>query len=562
MTNPNAQFRYVETAMRASDSRLGPNLGIPHIDRHHLPSFYIVAFIVFVGDSSRGILFPVLFSRCSFLGGGAVELGYLVATFSLGRLLMTTPIGYFCDMYRHRAALMITSAMLVLGAVLWANAGTLPLLFLAQFVIGVGSGSLGITRSFVVEQCPVERRTQLLSLLTALQYAGFTCSPFIGSGLSALAPADTYWYFSLPAYFVGLLSLYACVALYVIFRDISIEEEAGPRLPTQKAAGGPGAGVSIELVKPMPEVGGSDAKKEDKEVVPSRDVEEVTNPLLAMARVPAVEEAGKPPGIGPAATAADTKDAAAPTLSDASIVMLIMILLNITTKGSIAVFETLGAQLLAVYYSISSLNLGVIVSAAGAVGVVNLLLFKDVWCAYFTDVQLIQGGIFLMCVSILLILAYGGERPDVSTFLSGFILIYAVGYPIAHTACLGAFAKIQKSGRQATLMGLFATAGSLARIVLPIASSYLYVNVSYNGPFSLVLLLLTLSLLGIKAARVRIAEIVHEAIVEEAWKWRYVKLAALCFAVIFALSSFFFAASEAQAEARDQNEWGELDVGN
>ena len=74
--------------------------------------------------------------------------------------------------------------------------------------------------------------------------------------------------------------------------------------------------------------------------------------------------------------------------------------------------------------------------------------------------------------------------------------MYAIGYPIGHTAVLGAFSKIQKSGPQAVLMGWFATAGSLSRIVFPILSGYLDKAVK-NSPFNMVLFVLSLSYMSI-----------------------------------------------------------------
>ena len=91
------------------------------------PSVAIVVFIVFVGDSSRGILFPALWPLCSSLGGmlvdiscvslsltpiyplsnlgTLVDMGYLVAMFSVGRLVAATPFGYYCDRVRHKVTM-------------------------------------------------------------------------------------------------------------------------------------------------------------------------------------------------------------------------------------------------------------------------------------------------------------------------------------------------------------------------------------------------------------------------------------------------------------------------
>ena len=76
-------------------------------------------------------------------------LGYLVATFSVGRLVISTRLGIIADTHGHRAALLLSGIILVAGAALWANSpflGGLAMLFLAQFVLGLGTGSLGVTR--------------------------------------------------------------------------------------------------------------------------------------------------------------------------------------------------------------------------------------------------------------------------------------------------------------------------------------------------------------------------------------------------------------------------------
>ncbi|KAJ1387074.1 major facilitator superfamily domain-containing protein, partial [Ochromonadaceae sp. CCMP2298] len=158
-------------------------------------SLLIVGFVVFLGGCSRGILFPVLWALCHELGGGVLSLGYVVAAFSIGRLVVTVPLGYFCDRYRHRRSLLIASTVLCCGALLWANVfllGHLYWLLAAQLALGIGSGSLGVTRSFVAEQMPPSQRTETMGLMFALQYAGFTVSPIVGSVLSTMGKKIVY----------------------------------------------------------------------------------------------------------------------------------------------------------------------------------------------------------------------------------------------------------------------------------------------------------------------------------------------------------------------------------
>ena len=194
----------------------------------YTPSVMLVCLVIFVGDSSRGILFPVLWNLCQELDGNVVHLGYLVAMFSFGRFVITVPLGYFCDTYRHKSSLLIASTVLVVGAIVWANAfaaKSLTMLYCGQFVMGCGSGSLGVTRSYIVEQVEQKERTKVLAVLTALQYAGFTASPLLGSYLSQFGlRLSPYWVYALPSYFVGFLSMICCVGLLIWFQDIPTKD--------------------------------------------------------------------------------------------------------------------------------------------------------------------------------------------------------------------------------------------------------------------------------------------------------------------------------------------------
>jgi ceroid-lipofuscinosis MFS transporter 7 len=293
------------------------------------PSVLIIAAVTFVGDSSRGVLFPVLWTLCQSLGGNTLQLGLLVSTFSFGRFLVTTPFGYFCDKYRHRITLLISNFLLLLGAICWANAyatKSIGFLYFAQLLMGVGSGTLGVTRSYVVEQTLPKYRTEILAIMTAVQFAGFTVSPFIGSFLSFLGQWNNttthYWEYSLPAYFIALLCLCCCIALFVTFKDIPRDE--------------------VVVV----------AKNPEKKVS---------------------EEAVSIATTGATATAAELNEK-----RDILQLIVIFIFLNITTKGSIAVYETLASQIAYSDYQISSLLLGLTISLSGAFGTLILLNFQVV----------------------------------------------------------------------------------------------------------------------------------------------------------------------------------------
>ena len=334
-------------------------------------SMMTVGAIVFVGDTSRGVLFPLLSTLCTQLGGSVIDLGYLVAMFSIGRLIVTAPFGYLSDRYRHKLPLLISSFILVLGSIIWANAFTtnrISVLYVAQFLLGVGSGSLGVTRSFVVEQCEPKKRTETLALITALQYAGFTVSPIVGSWLHSLGGGTSlYMSFALPSYLIALLALWCLIALLSVFENIP----TAPVVYTHstKIVGSCKADdsrVEVEQVKVTAILPVSSA-----EVVSENKLEDVENK---------VERASS---IGIASN--KPSDSEAQLAQNGMFYVIVgMFLLNISTKGSIAVYETLGAQIGLIDYKMSSVALGALISASGAVGFCQLMLFSRVWKKHFS----------------------------------------------------------------------------------------------------------------------------------------------------------------------------------
>ena len=61
------------------------------------------------------------------------------------------------------------------------NVGRTEFLILSQTILGLGSGTLGVTRAFVAEVTAQRNRTTYMAWITAVQYAGFTMTPFIGA---------------------------------------------------------------------------------------------------------------------------------------------------------------------------------------------------------------------------------------------------------------------------------------------------------------------------------------------------------------------------------------------
>ncbi len=147
-------------------------------------SFKINCFIVFLCDMARGVFFPCMWELVQMLGGDQILLGYVIASFSFGRMLVLPLFGKWSTTRGYRWTLLMSISILFFGSILFGFVLTIRsqwFLLLANAVIGVGSGTLGVTVAYASDVTPKRKRTSYMAWVTAVQYAGTTATPFLGS---------------------------------------------------------------------------------------------------------------------------------------------------------------------------------------------------------------------------------------------------------------------------------------------------------------------------------------------------------------------------------------------
>ncbi|KAH8096499.1 major facilitator superfamily-like protein [Aureococcus anophagefferens] len=174
------------------------------------------------------------------------------------------------------------------------------------------------------------------------------------------------------------------------------------------------------------------------------------------------------------------------------------LVLNVVTKGSIGCYETLGVSYAQAELGLPGPVVGYYVSASGLVGVLFLLSFRPLG-RLFDDVELVLYGIAVMVASCALMVrpvaAALGGGDAFQVWLTALFAMYAVGYPVGHTAVIGWFSKAMGRRPQGMLMGLFASAGSLARIVFPVCTGLVAVSFGSDAVFATLAALLGATLL-------------------------------------------------------------------
>ena len=381
-----------------------PTLSTCTSSKSEIISLISILFCTFIADTTRGILFPTLWLNVQQHGGSKSSQGLAVAAFSFGRIIASPIFGYWCEFYGFRSVLISCNILIFVGCISYGHASSIEALILSQLIIGFGSGSLGVTRSYVAEKTNPNKRTVYLAYLTAVQYAGFTVMPLLGSYLSYIGSKQNnmkiFDYFeinrfTLPAYIMSTLSLLCIVCILSLFTDV------------------------LRFNSP-------------------------TSLLAAICPT----------------TETFTHISCTFTLLDKMAIGLCI--LNIATKGSIGVFETIGSEYVINHYQWTSSHIGIVFSFCGACGVILLLLF-DIITRNFRDIQLVIYGMILMIISCLLIYFTFNFTYSQEIFYLSLFLMYGIGYPVGHTALLGMFSKIKHSGAQGKLMGWFAAMGSFAR---------------------------------------------------------------------------------------------------
>jgi len=480
------------------------------IEQVRKPSpIYIIYYVTFIGDASRGLLFPALWPLCQQLGGGKIEQGLLVAVFSLGRVCFATRFGIWTDTYRHRVVMMGAACIFILGVCIWlisVRFGSLHMLFIAQFLLGVGTSTLGVTRSYIVETTLPHLRTNKLSHLSALQYAGFSVTPMVGSLLVYYGRLQSKsLQYLLPPVLLLMLVLVSIYQLTFNFEDIDVADEL----------------TETDINHPIDMIATIDytTTSEDGEEV-EEDGESLSLPQKQSSstsdrnqRYDRYDSLNQRSDFELVSTASkdhqalnfkkthdkDDDEDDDPTVEKSSpndplYVFSVLMLLNFSTRGLIAIYETQGTRVFLDEYHLTSLQLGTLVSSSGLLGTLMLLLYKQLWTRYYTDYALILGGLLLACVVQLLVVNWTPQfRPDLWASILATIAVYGFGFPIANTAVLGSFSTLQKSGRQGLHQGRFSTVGSIARITMPILTELLDQYLGMNASYSVVLVMISCS---------------------------------------------------------------------
>lgn len=429
---PSSPSSYLRRIRYCEDLHLSVDLpATPRIDWRSMIVIYI---LTVVAEAARGLLLPSSWPYFRSLGGSKADFGFIVAAYSLGRMLSTTPLGYLSDTMSCASVLVIASYIQAFGNLLYAISPNLTILYLSRIIVGFGSATTSIARAHIAKSVPQSIRTTHFAYMSGLQFVGIAVLPAFGGMLSLLPHANFgpvmlngYTY---PAHLLFFANL-ACVPLiYKYYCNPSVTPPPSPLSP-RSAPSSPQASFSI----PAP----SD-------------------------RVPLLQ----PRQVRPSFVRVETQPKAD------LIALMMCLLINVVFRGILAALETVSIPFLMEQYSVTYGFASICMTAIGILGVVTYFSLRF-FVHKVSDRKLVLLGLIAIAVGCVpLSVPYLVNMFNVVLYVILLAFTWSVAYPIGQTAILSLYSKILAGLHVGGLIGLFSTSGALSPLFLSIVASKLW----------------------------------------------------------------------------------------
>lgn len=183
-----------------------------------LPVLFLVMFLVMVGF---GIIIPVLPFLAEDIGASPIELGFLMAIYSIMQLFFAPMWGRISDRIGRKPILIIGIAGLAASFFITAMADSLFGLFVARIIGGIlSSANMPTAMAYVADITTVEDRGKGMGVIGAATGLGFIFGPAIGGIFSKTS-------LSFPFVIAGISSVITLILVITVLKEsLSVEKRA------------------------------------------------------------------------------------------------------------------------------------------------------------------------------------------------------------------------------------------------------------------------------------------------------------------------------------------------
>jgi len=158
----------------------------PHEQKFFTPPLILIFVIVFIDLVGFGMVIPVLpiYAQNEPFLASPLEIGWLVAIYSLMQFIFSPILGKLSDRYGRRPVLFISLIGSAAGYLVLGFANTLLLVFIGRAVSGITGGNISAAQAYIADVTTRENRAKGMALFGAAFGLGFILGPALG-GISS-----------------------------------------------------------------------------------------------------------------------------------------------------------------------------------------------------------------------------------------------------------------------------------------------------------------------------------------------------------------------------------------
>lgn len=153
----------------------------------------LMALTILIDFTGFGLVIPLLPFWAERLGANALEVGLIITIYALAQLLFTPVLGTLSDRYGRKPVIVVSLLIEALSLVVTALAGSLPILFLARFIGGLGASNIGSAQAVVSDVTTEKNRAKGMGLIGAAIGLGFVIGPAAGGILAPKGQTLPFW---------------------------------------------------------------------------------------------------------------------------------------------------------------------------------------------------------------------------------------------------------------------------------------------------------------------------------------------------------------------------------
>ncbi len=171
----------------------------------------LILITVFVDLVGFGIILPLLPFYATSMGASPLDVGLIMASYSLMQLLFSPVWGSLSDRYGRRPVLIFGLFGSAISYVIFGLASTIGVLLISRLIGGVMGANVPVAQAIIADSTSPERRARGMGMLGAAFGLGFIFGPAIGGTLSH------WWGYSAPGFAAAAVTgINAVAALFFL----------------------------------------------------------------------------------------------------------------------------------------------------------------------------------------------------------------------------------------------------------------------------------------------------------------------------------------------------------